>query len=100
MTREEILNELKNISLKADDLCEHVFDLKIAILGNWYKVADGNLPKISGYIIAVYDVDDYKDGRVRVAHEVFYDAEQKKIFGIFRTELDVIAWMNLPEYKE
>lgn len=99
MNREEILNEIKNISIKADDLCEHIFDLKIAILGNWRKVTDGVLPKVSGYIIAVYDVNDSIEGRSRVVHEVFYDAEEKKFFGLHGTELDIIAWMDFPKYE-
>lgn len=66
----------------------------------WNEVKDGILPKVDGYVIAVYDTEDSIGGRCRIVHKVFYDAEQKKFLGIFETELEVVAWMELPEYTE
>lgn len=91
--KEEILNELKNISAKADDLCEHVFDLKIAIFGNWHKVADGDLPKENCYVLAFIDDGD----------ATYYDVLNCDDGDFFRYEKEqygVTAWMELPKYKE
>lgn len=66
----------------------------------WHKITDGDLPIVSCYIIAVYDVDDYTEGSSRFIHEVFYDAEQKNFSDAYKDELNVIAWRELPKYEE
>lgn len=96
MANVEILNGLKNISAKAGELCELVFDLKVAILGNWRKVADKDLPRESGEYITICKNKNMKDGIC--LYEVSYwtgsEWDNRKHYE------DIIAWMKLPEYTE
>ncbi|MBQ0099386.1 MAG: hypothetical protein KBS91_02425 [Firmicutes bacterium] len=65
----------------------------------WHKVADGDLPKKEGKYYVVIKVANYTFYNVLDFSEnkfIMYDSE----YGEFITVNEVIAWTELPEYKE
>lgn len=65
----------------------------------WHKVSEGDFPKSGSRVLACYIKNGYKLYDI-CYYEYFTKNKFSILFEDITYDIDVIAWMEIPEYKE
>ena len=65
----------------------------------WHKVSEGDFPKSGSRVLACYIKNGYKLYDI-CYYEYFTKNKFSILFEDITYDIDVIAWMEIPKYKE